>query len=43
MPEGASANAQSRHDSNIAIEAVRRGYYFSARVHALVFGACPGK
>ena len=43
MPEGASADAQSRHDSEIAIEAVKRGYYFSAIVHAMVFGACPGK
>lgn len=43
MPEGASANAQSRHDSEIAIEAVKRGYYFSARVHAIIFGAVPGK
>ena len=42
MPEGASSEAQSRHDSKIAIEAVKRGYYFSARVHAIIFGATPG-
>lgn len=43
MPEGASAEAQSRHHADIAEEAVRRGYYFASRVHATVFGAVPGK
>ena len=43
MPEGATKDAQDRHSAAIAIEAMKRGYYFSARVHAIVFGACPGK
>ena len=43
MPEGASSKAQGRHHALIAEEAVRRGYYFASRVHATVFGACPGK
>lgn len=43
MPEGASAKAQGRHHANIAEEAISRGFYFASRVHATVFGACPGK
>ncbi|AUS03059.1 hypothetical protein NVP2275O_478 [Vibrio phage 2.275.O._10N.286.54.E11] len=43
MPEGAEQSAQSRHDADIAVEAVKRGYYFASRVHATVFGAVAGK
>ena len=43
MPEGAEQSAQSRHDADIAVEAIKRGYYFTSRVHATVFGAITGK
>lgn len=43
MPVGSEREDLEKHQAKIAEEALKRGYYFSARVHCWVFGNVTGK